>query len=63
MDLIRGALDSLVSILSSARQYEPSDSSDFRQKLVEGLNYKGFVEISSTHGNFVKKKCHPLCVI
>ena len=37
MDLIRGALESLDSILSSACQYEPSYSSDFRQKLVEGL--------------------------
>ena len=37
MDLIRGALESLDSILSSARRYEPSYSSDFRQKLVEGL--------------------------
>ena len=38
MDLIRGALESLDSILSSARRYEPSYSSDFRQKLVEGLS-------------------------
>ena len=37
MDLIRGALESLDSILSSARRYEPSYSYDFRQKLVEGL--------------------------
>lgn len=37
MDLIRGALESLDSILSSARQYEHSDSSDFCQKLLERL--------------------------
>ena len=40
MDLIRGALESLDSILSSARRYEPSYSSDFRQKLVEGLTLR-----------------------
>ena len=37
MDLIRGALESLDSVLSRACRYEPSYSYDFRQKLVEGL--------------------------
>ena len=41
MDLIRGALESLDSILSSARRYKPSYSSDFRQELVEGLTQNG----------------------
>ena len=43
MDLIRGALESLDSVMSSARRYEPSYSYDFRQKLVEGLKQLFFL--------------------
>ena len=45
MDLIRGALESLDSILSSARRYEPSYSYDFRQKRVIKKNARNKHEV------------------